>query len=151
MSTDKKKQRGLDKRAKVTITNEECTTLMKLHVVDPTVDDKCMTDNTDQIIVRYSVLLQALFAVTSRLNAYVLKRAFMALFEGTWDFADMWANKVLVAFKQLMSTGRAMSDGSRLPPEVVSAAVPFKRRLSPTPSPSPPRLRVKVEKERSSG
>ena len=123
LSTDKKKQRGLDKRVKVTITNEECTTLMKLHVVDPTVDDKWVTDNTDQIIIRYSVLLQALSAVTNRLSAQVLKRAFMASFEGTWDFADMWANKVLVAFKQLMSTGRAMSDDSKLPPEVASAAI----------------------------
>ena len=124
-------------RSKCELSVADCTASIKQHVQDPTVDDTWMSETTEQLIVRYAPFLQDLLERTSRLNVWILKKAFMNQFEGTWDYADMWASKIMIAFKVSKETGRNMKDGSRLPEAVAEVAGAWKRKLSPSPSPSP--------------
>ena len=118
---------------------------MKTHVKDPTIDDAWMMENTVQVIVRYNIFFQALLVLTNRLNLHVLKKSSMDVFGGTWDYADMWANKIMLAFSASVKTGKSIVDGSRFPDAVAAVAGAFKRRMRPTPRPSPPACGAKDE------
>ena len=131
-------------RSKCELSVADCTASIKQHVPDPTVNDIWMSETPEQLIVRYAPFLQDLLERTSRLNVWILKKAFMNQFEGTWDYADMWASKIMIAFKASKETGRNMKDGSRLPEAVAGVAGAWKRKLSP--SPSPPAGRSNVQK-----
>ena len=124
-------------RSKCTLSVADCTASIKQHVQDPIVDDAWMSETPEQLIVRYAPFLQDLLERTSRINVYILKKAFMNQFEGTWDFADMWGSKIMIAFQASKVTGKNMVDGSRLPEAVAEVAGAWKRKLSPSPSPSP--------------
>lgn len=135
-------------RSKCTLSVADCTASIKQHVQDPIVDDAWMSETPEQLIVRYAPFLQDLLERTSRINVYILKKAFMNQFEGTWDFADMWGSKIMIAFQASKVTGKNMVDGSRLPEAVAEVAGAWKRKLSPSPSPSPSRFeRVLVKAE----
>ena len=135
-------------RSKCTLSVADCTASIKQHVQDPIVDDAWMSETPEQLIVRYAPFLQDLLERTSRINVYILKKAFMNQFEGTWDFADMWGSKIMIAFQTSRVTGKNMVDGSRLPEAVAEVAGAWKRKLSPSPSPSPSRFeRVLVKAE----
>ena len=140
-------------RAKCQLGQEVCTALMKLHVKDPTIDDGWMSESPQQACERYDAFLQSIIPLTDRLVMPVLKKSFMALFEGTWDFADMWAAKIMHCFSSTHRTSKCMVDGKRLEGAVASLAGAWKRKpsLSPSPSPSPPPCRVKFEAKREQG
>jgi hypothetical protein len=135
-------------RSKCTLSVADCTASIKQHVQDPIVDDAWMSETPEQLIVRYASFLKDLLERTERINVYILKKAFMNQFEGTWDFADMWGSKIMIAFQASKVTGKNMVDGSRLPEAVAEVAGAWKRKLSPSPSPSPSRFeRVLVKAE----
>ena len=142
------KRRGKEERAKITISVEKCAHLVKMHVEDPVVHEQWMQESIEAIIIRYSVFLQALIAVTNRCSVNILKNACKRMFEAPGEIADHWANKVHKAFQRCVTTGRTMKDGARLKSEVATTAFAFKRKLSPSPSPqpsSPSLVRVKAE------
>ena len=136
-------------RSKCTLSVADCTASIKQQVQDPTVDDVWMSETPEQLIVRYAPFLQDLLERTSRINVYILKKAFMNQFEGTWDFADMWGSKIMIAFQASKVTGKNMVDGSRLPEAVAEVAGAWKRKLSPSPSPSPSRFEKCVGESRA--
>ena len=136
-------------RSKVTITEEQCTQAIIRYVGDPTQEEFWMTEGSPEIIKRYGNFLQALLALTPRIPYHMLKRSVKHVWELNWDYADAWAQKLTLAFGQLRTTARTMTDGSRMDRDVANVALRIKRTLTPSPSPSSRSPRRDVKKERT--
>lgn len=131
-----KVSRGQDNRSRITITAEQMIALMHFHVPDPVNEDGWLKEDSQQIIKRYALFLQALISLTDRVSHQELKRCVKEVWDLIWDMADAWAHKVHLAFRSLVSTSRHMVDGTKMDPEIATVAGTFKRKLSRSLTPS---------------